>query len=314
MRYRIGVDLGGTNIAVGVVDEEYRILGRGKIKTRAPRPAEEIAADMASACRMALSEAGLTEADVEWIGVGSPGIIDPVAGLVEFSNNLDFHHVPLRRLFSEATGKPVFLENDANVAAFGEALAGGARGFSDVVALTLGTGVGGGIIIGGKIYAGSNHAGAELGHVGMVYGGLPCSCGHSGCVEMYCSVKALIRQTREKMRARPDSAMWQMCGGDIEQVGGRLAFQAQRAGDEAAGEVVRQYIDYLGYAVTNFISIFQPQIVLIGGGISHEGEPLLGPVRAYVRAHRLFENAATRVEAATLSNDAGIIGAAFLGI
>lgn len=313
MKYRIGVDLGGTNIAVGVVDEEYRILGRGKIKTRAPRPAEEIAADMASACHMALDDAGLTEADVEWIGVGSPGIVDPAAGTIEFSNNLDFHHVPLRHLFSETAEKPVYLENDANVAALGEALAGGARGFSDVVALTLGTGVGGGVIIDGKIYAGSNHAGAELGHVGMIYGGLPCSCGRSGCVEMYCSVKALIRQTREKMRACRDSVMWEMCGGDIEQAGGRLAFQAQRAGDEAADEVVRQYIDYLGYAVTNFINIFQPQMVLIGGGVSHEGKPLLGPLRTYVKEHSLFENAGTRVEAATLGNDAGIIGAAFLG-
>ncbi|MCI8622315.1 MAG: ROK family protein [Provencibacterium sp.] len=315
MRYYLGVDLGGTNIAVGAVDEHYRIVGRGGVKTDLPRPAEEIVKAIWEACRLALSDAGLTLEQIEWVGIGSPGVVNSASGEIEFANNLNFHHVPLRRMVYECIGRPTYLENDANAAAYGEVLAGGARGYQDVVAITLGTGVGGGIIIGGRIYSGYNHAGAELGHVGMFYGGEACSCGAVGCVESFCSASALIRQTKDKMKAQPDSQMWELCGGDMDKVSGRTAFDAMRAGDTAGSEVVRQYCDYLGYAVNSFTNLLQPQIVLIGGGISHEGETLLEPIRQYVYTHGLVADPEkrVRVEAATLGNDAGIIGAAFLG-
>lgn len=315
MKYYLGVDLGGTNIAVGVVDEDYKIIGRGKVKTRCPRPAEEIVADIAAACNMALNEAGITADQAEWVGIGAPGIVDGAAGEISFASNLGFHHVPLRSMVSEATGRPAFLENDANTAAYGEVIAGGARGYHDVVAVTLGTGVGGGIIIDGKIYGGFNHAGAELGHVGMFYGGLKCACGLIGCVEMYCSASALIRQTKEKMEAHRDSRMWIYCENDLTRVDGRTAFDVMRQGDSAAREVVEQYCDYLGYALNNFVNMLQPQVILIGGGISHEGNALLDPIRAYVDGHSFVTEPEkrTRIRAATLGNDAGIIGAAFLG-
>ena len=315
MRYYLGVDLGGTNIAVGVVDENYQIVGRGVVKTDLPRPAPDIVQAIADACMLALSDAGLKMEQVEWVGIGSPGVVNSSAGEIEFANNLQFHHVPLRKMVCDLIGRPTYLENDANAAAYGEVLAGGARGYQDVVAITLGTGVGGGIIIGGKIYAGYNHAGAELGHMGMFYGGEPCSCGAVGCIETFCSASALIRQTKEKMKAYPDSQMWPLCSGDMGRANGRTAFDAMRAGDTAASEVVRQYCDYLGYAVNSLVALLQPQIVLLGGGISHEGETLLAPVREYVYAHGMVSDPEKRVriEAATLGNDAGIIGAAFLG-
>lgn len=315
MRYFLGVDLGGTNIAVGIVDENYHIVGRGVVKTDLPRPAQEIVKAIEKACTLALGDAGLHMNQIEWIGIGSPGVVNSSSGEVEFANNLDFHNVPLRRMVYELTGRPTYLENDANAAAYGEVLAGGARGYQDVIAITLGTGLGGGIIIGGYIYAGYNHAGAELGHVGMFYGGETCSCGAIGCVESFCSASALIRQTKEKMQQHPDSKLWALCGGDIQKINGRTAFDAMREGDAVGSEVVRQYCDYLGYAVNSFVNLLQPQIVLLGGGISHEGETLLAPVREYVYAHNLVSNPdkRVRIEAATLGNDAGIIGAAFLG-
>lgn len=315
MKVYLGIDLGGTNIAVGVVDEEYRIVGRGSVKTCAPRPAEEIVDSIAKACRLALADAGMEGSKVEWAGVGSPGIVDSDAGEIIFANNLQFYNVPLQRMVQEKLEIPTFLENDANAAAYGEVLAGGAKGYSDVVAVTLGTGVGGGIIIGGRIYAGDNHAGAELGHVGMVYNGEQCSCGMRGCVEMYCSASALIRQTKAKMQENPDSSMWELCEGKLENVSGRTAFSAMYAGDRAAKEVVDQYCDYLSFAINGYINMLQPQVVLVGGGISKEGDVLLDPVRRYVEKYAFLKDPSKlpRIEAATLGNDAGIIGAAFLG-
>lgn len=315
MKYYLGVDLGGTNIAVGVVNEEFQIVGRGKLKTRAPRPVEEIALSIKEACETALENAGITLEEVAAVGVGSPGVVDRERGEIEFASNLQFFNAPLRDLLSKELQKEVYLGNDAACATFGEVIAGGAKGYHDVVALTIGTGVGGGIVIGGKLYDGFNNAAGELGHVGMAYKSEhKCACGLEGCVEMFCSASALIRQTKEKMKQCPDSKMWELCEGNIHKVGGRTAFEAMRAGDPDGIAVVEQFCEYLGFAVNNLINTLQPQVILIGGGISKEGDYLLGPVREYCR-HRSFVkdvNRQTKVEAATLGNDAGIIGAAFL--
>lgn len=312
--YQIGVDLGGTNIAVGVVDDAYRIISRHTVKTRAPRPAPEIADDIALCAQQALSQAALPWEQVAWVGIGSPGTVDPAAGVVEFANNLQFFDQPLRELVQQRLQRPVYLENDANAAAYGEALAGAAAGKKDVVAITLGTGVGSGILVDGRIYSGFRYAGGELGHCGMVYGGLPCSCGRRGCAEMYCSATALIRQTREAMEKNPSSRMWELAP-TLEQVNGRTAFEGMRLGDLAAQQVVAQYLDYLGYLVTDVANLLEPEVILIGGGISREGAVLLGPLNRALREHaciRRPEKLPT-VLAASLGNDAGIIGAAFLG-
>lgn len=312
--YKVGVDLGGTNIAVGVVDENYKIIGKGKVKTNAPRPAEEIFADIKKAIDLAVADAGLTMDDIKKIGVGTPGSINQDTGIIEFSNNLKFDNVPAKKMLEELTGKPCAFENDANAAALGEAYAGAGNGAKNFVAVTLGTGVGSGIIVDGKIVSGINFAGGEMGHTVIVVNGKSCNCGRNGCWESYASATALISQTKEKMQEYPESKMWELCEGDIQKVSGRTAFNAMYAGDEAAKEVVDSYLYYVSVGITNIINTFQPEVVCIGGGISNEGDNLLNPIRGHVEKERYSKYAKkqTKICKAVLGNDAGIIGAALL--
>lgn len=310
---RIGIDLGGTNIAVGVVNDRHEIVGRAKCKTALPRPAEEIIADMAKMAREAVENAGVTMDDIELVGVGCPGTCNADTGMVEYSNNLRFDHLPLKAMLEEHLQKPVLVDNDANVAALGEAVAGAAKGVDSCVCITLGTGVGSGIIIGKKIFSGSNFAGAELGHMVLVVDGEECTCGRHGCWEAYASATALIRQTERAMEKHPDSLMQQYAA-SAGRVTGRTAFDAMRAGDEAAREVVDRYIRYVGTGLVNTVNIFQPEVLCIGGGICNEGETLLAPLRRMIEEERFSKYSArqTRLCVATLGNDAGIIGAAAL--
>lgn len=312
--YRIGVDLGGTNIAVGVVDDEYKIIGKGKVKTNAPRPAEEIFDDIKKAIDLAVADAGLTMDDIACIGVGTPGSVNKDNGTIEFSNNLKFDNVPAKQMLEERTGKPCAFENDANAAALGEAFAGAGNGAKNLVAVTLGTGVGSGIILGGKVLGGVNYAAGEMGHTVIVVNGEQCNCGRKGCWERYASATALISQTKAKMQECPDSKMWELCDGDINNVSGRTAFNAMYAGDKAAKEVVDQYIYYVSVGVTNIVNTFQPEVVCIGGGISNEGDNLLDPIRKYVEEERYtkYSKKQTKICKAVLGNDAGIIGAALV--
>ena len=312
--YRIGIDLGGTNIVAGVVDDEFRIVATAKGKTRIPRPAEEIVVDMARMAKEAVQNAGLTMADIAYVGVGSPGTCNADTGIVEYSNNLQFEKLPLRDMLGGMLDKAVYIENDANAAALGEALAGAAKGAQSCVCITLGTGVGGGIIIDGKIYGGFNFAGAELGHTVIMVDGELCTCGRFGCWEAYASATALINQTRRAMVNHPDSAMWSIAE-DLDKVNGRTAFDGMRAGDAVAAQVVDTYIKYIATGLINVINIFQPEVLCIGGGICKEGDTLLKPLAAHIERERYskYSSHQTRLCVATLGNDAGIIGAAFLG-
>lgn len=311
--YRLGVDLGGTNIAVGVTDENFNIIGRAKVKTKAPRPAEEIADDMALAVRQAVQNAGLKISDIASMGIGTPGSVDPKTGMVTYANNLGFYNVPLCQMMKERTGVDFYIENDANAATYGEYIAGAGKGTNNFVAITLGTGVGGGIVIDKKLYSGSNCAGGELGHTVINFDGEMCSCGRKGCFEAYASATALIRQTKAKMLENKDSLMWKISGG-IDKVNGLTAFDAWRKKDPAATEVVNQYIKYIAIGVINMVNIFQPEKFCIGGGISGEKENLTKPLSEIVNVEDYARNMNKRVEVcvAELGNDAGIIGAAFL--
>lgn len=315
MKYYVGIDLGGTNIAVGIVDESYQIIGRANKKTPAFHPAQEIADEMSSATLLAIEDAGILLDDVQWIGVGTPGTANPHTGVVGLAANLGFRNTPLGSMITNKISKPVFVDNDANAAAYGELLNGAAKGLNSVIMITLGTGVGGGIIIDGKIYSGFNCKGAELGHMGMVYNGVPCTCGRRGCIESYCSVSALIRMTRESMQLHASSKMWELAENSLDKVSGRIAFDAMREGDTYAAEVVQQYEQYIAYAVSGLINLFQPEAVVIGGGISKEGETLLEPIRkwTYEQCFNHEENNCTQILQAKLGNDAGILGAALLG-
>lgn len=315
MKYYIGIDLGGTNIVAAVVDENYSIISKASTKTNRPRPAEAIADDMAAMAIKAVEEAGLTMADIEWVGVGTPGLANSETGIIEYSNNLGFENTPMAELIRKHIDKPVYIENDANAAAYGEYVAGAAKGAKNAVCITLGTGVGGGIIIDGKIYAGSNFGGAEIGHTVISMDGPQCSCGRKGCFEVYSSATGLIRMTKEKMAACPDTVMHQITEERSGKVSARTAFDAMRQGDAAAKEVVDFYIKALAAGITNTINIFQPDILCIGGGVCNEGDPLLLPMKALVEQEVYTRNSPknTRIVIAELGNDAGLIGAAFLG-
>lgn len=313
MKYYIGIDLGGTNIVAGVVNEKYEIIAKAKTPTNRPRPVEDICADMARVALEAVALAGLTIDDIRSVGVGSPGTVNSDTGVIEYANNLDFNDAPVASLIRKVIDKPVYCENDANAAAYGEFVAGSAKGANNAVCITLGTGVGGGIIIDGKIYSGFNFAGAELGHMVVEVDGPKCTCGRHGCFEVYSSATGLIRMTKEAMDANPDSKMHEMMG---DHVSGRLAFNAMRAGDDAAKGVVDKYIKYLAAGIANTINIFQPEILCIGGGVCNEGDALLIPLKEAVDKEIYTRNGAKKTEIviASLGNDAGIIGAAFLGL
>lgn len=313
--YYLGIDLGGTNIAVGVVDEDCRIVARAKRKTHVPCPPEEIREQLSLTALEALENAGLTAEDIPYVGIGTPGTVNRDAGIVEYANNLYFNHLPLAKLLSERLQRDVIVENDANAAAYGEFKAGALRGAKNALAITLGTGVGSGIIIDGKIYAGSNHAAGELGHTVIVANGRLCTCGRKGCWEAYASATGLVAMTRDAMREHRDSLLWKLAG-DAEHVDGRTAFEAMRAGDGTGKAVVDQYIFYLACGIANCVNIFQPDILCIGGGISNEGEALLEPLRKAVAAENYARNTMrqTVICRAQLGNDAGIVGAAMLGV
>lgn len=315
MKYYIGIDLGGTNIVAAVVDENYNILTKASTKTNRPRPAEEIADDMAAMAIKAVEDAGLTMEQIEWVGVGTPGIANSSTGIVEFSGNLGFENTPLAELIKKHIDKPVFIENDANAAAYGEYVAGAAKGAKNAVCITLGTGVGGGIIIDGKIYAGSNFGGAEIGHMVIGLDGPQCTCGRKGCFEVYSSATGLIRMTKEKMEADPDSRMHAITAERNGKVSARTAFDAMRQGDASAKEVVDFYIKALAAGITNTINIFQPDVLCIGGGVCNEGDPLLLPMKEIVAKENFTRNSPqnAKIVIAELGNDAGLIGAAFLG-
>lgn len=308
--YNIGIDLGGTGIKVGVVDENYNIIGRSKAATNMPRPAFEIMDDIAKACFAAVEDAGIEYDQIENIGIGSPGTINSETGILEFSGNLDLHKYPLKNELEHRLKKTVFIENDANAAAFGENLAGAAKGAKNAIAITLGTGVGSGIIIDGKIYSGFNYAGAEFGHTVIVHHGRQCNCGRRGCWEVYASASALIYQTQVAMLDNPTSELWELVDHDLDRVDGKTAFDAMRLGDPTGIEVVHKYVSYVACGIVNAINIFQPDIVCIGGGISKEGENLMTPLRTYIKTERFskYSDKQTKFVAATLGNDAGIIG------
>lgn len=312
--YRIGVDLGGTNIAVGVVTKDLKIIGRGKVKTKCPRPANEIFDDIALAVKLAINDAGISIDEVDSIGVGTPGSVNKSNGYIEFANNLDFNQVPAKEMLEERLGKTVYLDNDANCAALGEAVAGCGKGVGNFVAVTLGTGVGSGIIIDGKIVNGVNYAAGEMGHMVICFDGEQCNCGRRGCWEQYASATALIAQTKDAMKQDHDSIMWNLVKDNIDNVNGRTAFDGMRQGDKTAKAVVDKYIGYIAVGVINIINALQPEIICVGGGISHEGDNLLEPLKKLIKRERysIYASKQTEIVAAELGNDAGIFGAALL--
>ena len=307
--YYLGIDFGGTNIAAGIVDEKGNIIKKDSTPTLKERDSEEIIKDMINISLKVLKDANLTTSDIAGVGVGCPGIVDNKCGVIKHLSNIGMTNFPLRERLSQVFKTRINIENDANAAALGEYKRYGENSNSFIF-VTLGTGIGGGIIIDGKIYSGFNGAGAEIGHMKIEINGVPCPCGCDGCWEQYASVTALIRNTKEAMDKNPQSMMhkWVKENGKVS---GRTAFECAKAGDETAKEVVDNYIKYLATGLISIINVFQPERIVIGGGISKEGDYLLNPIKQIVydcKYNNYVEK--TKIEIARLFNDAGIIGAA----
>ena len=307
----LGVDLGGTNIKVALVDETGAILQEASRPTNLPRPAEAVCDDIADLCRELMAGRD----DVAGIGVGCPGTVDDATGMVLYSNNLDWSNFAMGPYLTRRTGLPVRLANDANAAALGEALAGCAKGADSAVIITLGTGVGGGVVLDGKLLTGYTGAAAEPGHM-VIHDAADaplCTCGRRGCLEAYASATALIRMTKEAMAAHPESALWRLA--TPETVVGRTVFDARDAGDAVAAAVVKEYIHWLAVGVANLVNIFFPQVVGLSGGVANQGEALLAPLRAEVEPMvfgHAFAQKRTTLTTCTLGYRAGVIGAALL--
>ena len=313
--YNIGIDLGGTNIVVGVVDKENNIIGKAERKTNLPRPAANIFEDMYAAALDALDKAGLSMRDVEYVGLGTPGAVEPESGVITYSANLFFHNVPAKQMLEDRFGKMAFVGNDANCAAFGEYIAGAGKYARDMIAVTLGTGVGGGIILNKKLHNGFNGAAGEIGHMVIQIDGESCNCGRKGCWESYASATALNRMTKELVEKTGDPIVKRV----IEQEGeinAKVPYKAAREGSAAAAELCERYAKYIAIGVLNLINMLQPEVICIGGGVSHEGDALLIPILEYVKRESYTrdnaEDLQTSVKLAELGNDAGIIGAALL--
>ena len=319
--YYLGIDLGGTNIAAGIVDENFKIVSKGSVPTLANRDGELIVKDMATLCKKLVADMGLTIDDIEYAGIATPGTANSDTGVVEYANNLPFLKFPIADLLKKHLGvKKVYIENDANAAAKAEAVAGAAKGAQYSVMITLGTGLGGGIVIDGKVYSGFNHAGAELGHIVIEKDGKLCSCGRRGCWETYSSATGLVNMTKEHLiKARENgvhSLIEDMIDGDINRVNARVAFAAMKQGDELGAKIVDEYISYLASGVATIINIFQPNILTIGGGVCNEKDYLIKPLveKVFYQTYTKSPTPQTQIKVAELGNDAGIVGAASLGI
>ncbi len=314
----IGVDLGGTNIAVGIVDEHSNILLKGSVPTEAGRGNTAVIRDMCALAEQLLTQLGLTVADVAAAGIASPGSILPEEGVVERSDNLHFFRFPIVEVFrSFLPIEKIYLENDANAAAWAEAIAGAAKGTDNSVMITLGTGLGGGIILNKKIYYGQNGAAGELGHVVIEHKGRLCPCGRRGCWEAYSSATGLIAMTEEKLRECAALKQKTLMTDHLKEgrISGRTAFNAAKAGDPYGLSVVETYKDYLATGIINLINTFQPEVLSIGGGICHEGDYLLSKdllERIDREQYTRDAEKKTKIKIAELGNDAGIIGSAGL--
>ena len=292
--YYIGIDLGGTNIAVGLVSEDGKILRKAETPTLAKRPYADIVRDMAACIAKLLDEAKLTTQDIAAIGIGIRGIAEQKTGRVIFCTNLGWRNIPLRDELKSYYDLPIFIDNDATVAGWAEYQAGVSRNTSSSVFLTLGTGVGAGIIVDGKIWSGAHGAASELGHLIIEVDGIPCTCGKCGCTERYCSATAIIRMAKEACALHPDCAILKA--------------------DDIASRVFRRYVKYLTIAINNVVSFLDPDMIVLGGGVSRAGDFLLDAVRELLPKYLMYPVLPMpEIALAQLGNDAGIIGAALLG-
>ena len=310
-KYIVGIDLGGMSAKAGLFSSDGELLHCARAKTDKKDGFEGTVHVLAKLTRTVVEEGGASMDDVQAIGMGAPGVVDSRTGIVLRWSNFEWQDVPLAKTLAQATGIPVYVANDANVAALGESRFGATAQYQSSVLLTIGTGVGGGIVFDGKLIEGYKSAGAELGHITIREGGIPCACGRCGCYEKYASASALILQTRRAMVEDFNSALWKVAEGKIENVDGRTAFIAARASDATAKKVIDQFVGYLSEGIADFVNILRPEAIVLGGGIANEGEDLFGPLREAVdkRTYIAMDIVPLKIVGAKLGNKAGMYGA-----
>lgn len=315
MRNFVGVDLGGTAVKIGIVREDGHLVHKISIPTNSSRGALAVIDSIGAAVKKMLADVGIDSKQIAGLGMGSPGYVDSKEGVVVYNNNLGWRNIPVVQELRKYVDVPVFINNDANAAAIGESAFGAAHSYANSVFVTLGTGVGGGVIVNNKIFEGYKSTGTELGHMKIGDKGNKCTCGRTDCWETYSSATALTRETIKKMNECPGSSMWDFAG-ELEAVDGRTSFECAKTGDKAAKEVVDEYILYLADGILNVSNIFGPQAVLIGGGICAQGDFLIKPLQEFMAKNK-YGGALTPdivVERATLGNNAGIFGGAALAL
>ena len=312
MNYYIGIDVGGTFVKAGVVDENGNIVADGKIASECDKGGNKLAENAATLVMRLLEKSGISKDQIVGAGMGFPGFIDSKNGIVVYSNNVRLSDFPVVEIMQAKLGLKVKVANDANVAALGEKMFGAGKEYNDMVMITLGTGVGAGIIIDGKLFEGNRSAGAEIGHMLLVHGGEQCTCGRKGCFEAYSSATALIRDTRRAMQNHKDSLMWEI--GSIDNVTGKTPFDYAKK-DKYAAEVVNNYIEMLGSALTDIANIFRPEAIIIGGGVCAQGDNLIVPLKQKIQSELFgadFGSPEVVLRIAELGNKAGLLGAAAL--
>ena len=312
--YRLGIDVGGTNISAGIVDENFKIIEKIQTKTSFFGEQKNFCNQLCSIYQKIISKAHISSNDIVSIGIGMPGTVNLQEGILEFSSNLKFSNFHVKKMLKLCLNKKILLENDANAAAWGEYIAGAAKNAKSAIVLTIGTGIGGGIILNDKILHGINFNGAEIGHMVIVNKGKKCSCGRLGCFEAYASASALAHAARKAVLKKPSSIIYKLVRGDLQKINSKIIFSSARKNDPLAQDLIKNYLGYLSCGIVNLINIFQPEIFLIGGGVSYEGDSILNYVKNYTEKYRYSKNASsqTKISIAQLKNDAGIIGAAFL--
>ena len=310
----IGIDVGGMSIKAGLVDEEGNILFKHSCPTGVERGYGAVIRDIAQLGLSTVEKSGHSMDEVKAIGIGIPGIMDQRTGIVPFCTNLSWHDVPIIEEMKQYTDLPVYVDNDATVAGLAESVKGVSAGTQSSVFITLGTGVGGGVVINGKVFSGSHGVATEIGHMVTVDGGEPCSCGKRGCWERYASATALIREGRKLCGAKPDTALLKAVDGDLKAITAKHVIDLARDGDPDCAAIFDTYVHHLAVGLANLINVYDPEVIALGGGVSHAGEFLLNAVRAKLPEMIFYKDMPyARVELAQLTNDAGIIGAAMLG-
>lgn len=313
-KYYIGIDIGGMTVKGIIMERDGSPLAQGSIATGSKDGGNAMCINIAALISKMADESKINLSEAVGVGVGCPGLIDSKNGTIVFAGNLGLENFPLGKAISNKVGLPVKVTNDANAAALGEAKFGAGKEYSDSILVTLGTGVGGGVVIGGKLFEGNESKGAELGHSVIVVNGQQCGCGRRGCFEAYSSATALIRETKEAMLRDRGSKMWDFVGGDIDKVDGKTAFETEKQGDATAKLVVNNYVLYLSEGLLNLCNIFRPEAIMLGGGVCAQGDNLLNRLKVRMQAlHYGYQGTpAVDLLIASLGNDAGIIGAAAL--